>query len=137
MFVPLNVTVIGDGTAGIMHMLVTYAENRFPEDYCPSVVDSPSRDILIDGTMVRLNLWPAPGLSLSFAIFYSFLKVISTISLIQLRRSRQIQAITAVRLCKRKHMRSRSFNLILLTNVYFPTDWLRSTVLFDWRSCCI
>lgn len=70
MFKVQNVSILGDGTAGIRHMVVTYTENRFPQDYCPTVVDSPICDVLIDGTRVRMKLWPAPGLSLSFATFY-------------------------------------------------------------------
>lgn len=58
----LNVTVIGDGTAGINHMLITYTENRFPQYYCPTIVDNPVCNILIDGAMVRLKLCPVPGM---------------------------------------------------------------------------
>lgn len=53
-------------------MLVTYTEKRFPEQYCPTVVDSLICDISIDGTMARMNLGQTSGLSLSFAIFYFF-----------------------------------------------------------------
>lgn len=60
--IPLNIMIIGDGTVGINHMLVTYTENRFPEHDCPTAVDSPICDVLIDGTMIRLALWPVPGL---------------------------------------------------------------------------
>lgn len=63
---PLNIMIIGDGTAGIMHMIITYLENRFPQHYCPTVVDSPICNILVDGRMIRLKLWPAPGLCLPF-----------------------------------------------------------------------
>lgn len=77
-----NVTIIGDGTAGVMHMLVTYTENRFPQHYCPTVVDSPICDVLIDGTMVRLKLWPAPGLSLLFVPFQFYLKILPIVPLI-------------------------------------------------------
>lgn len=59
---PLNITIIGDGTAGIIHMLITYTENRFPQHYCPTVMDNPVCNILIDDTMVRLKLWTAPGM---------------------------------------------------------------------------
>lgn len=75
---PLNITIIGDGTAGIMHMIVTYTENRFPQHYCPTVVDSPICNILIDSTMIRLKLWPAPGLCSPFVQFHFSLEVHST-----------------------------------------------------------
>lgn len=63
---PLNITIIGDGAASISHMIVTKTEDQFLEDFCPRFVDSVICDILVDGTMVPLKLWPAPGLSMSF-----------------------------------------------------------------------
>ncbi|KAJ3437867.1 hypothetical protein M0812_17042 [Anaeramoeba flamelloides] len=52
---------VGDGATGKTCLLITFAKNKFPEQYVPTVFENYIADITVDGNQYELNLWDTAG----------------------------------------------------------------------------
>ena len=57
----IKCVVCGDGEVGKTGLLITFTTSSFPQHYLPTVFDSFSKDLEVDGTCVTLNLWDTAG----------------------------------------------------------------------------
>ena len=57
----IKCVVCGDGEVGKTGLLITFTTSSFPSHYLPTVFDSFSKDLEVDGTSVTLNLWDTAG----------------------------------------------------------------------------
>ncbi|MCO5585027.1 hypothetical protein L7F22_038959 [Adiantum nelumboides] len=53
--------MVGDGGVGKTALLITYAENRFPEQYIPTVFENYVPIIRFEGKTIELALWDTAG----------------------------------------------------------------------------
>lgn len=56
-----KIVVVGDGACGKTCLLTTFSYNEFPEHHVPTVFDTYSKDIEVDGLPLTLALWDTAG----------------------------------------------------------------------------
>ncbi|KRX04868.1 P-loop containing nucleoside triphosphate hydrolase [Pseudocohnilembus persalinus] len=52
---------VGDGSVGKTCILMSYTENKFPEKYVPTILETKSCEVNINGRTVNLGLWDTAG----------------------------------------------------------------------------
>eukprot|EP01101_Sappina_pedata_P013446 TRINITY_DN9711_c0_g1_i1.p1 TRINITY_DN9711_c0_g1~~TRINITY_DN9711_c0_g1_i1.p1 ORF type:complete len:281 (+),score=51.09 TRINITY_DN9711_c0_g1_i1:155-997(+) len=52
---------VGDGAVGKTSLLITFTENRFPEEYIPTVFENYISSVDIDGNEISASLWDTAG----------------------------------------------------------------------------
>ncbi|KAM3142360.1 hypothetical protein pb186bvf_005517 [Paramecium bursaria] len=60
---PINIkiVVVGDGTVGKTCLLTTYAEDRFPLEYVPTVFENFTTQLSLDKNQFNISLWDTAG----------------------------------------------------------------------------
>lgn len=56
-----KLVVVGDGACGKTCLLTTFSTNEFPEKYVPTIFDTYSKEIEVDGQEINLALWDTAG----------------------------------------------------------------------------
>ena len=57
----IKLVVVGDKTAGKVHMLISYTTNKFPQEYVPTVFDCYGVTVMIGGEPYTLGLFDTTG----------------------------------------------------------------------------
>eukprot|EP01104_Vermistella_antarctica_P001046 TRINITY_DN1110_c0_g1_i1.p1 TRINITY_DN1110_c0_g1~~TRINITY_DN1110_c0_g1_i1.p1 ORF type:complete len:268 (-),score=79.19 TRINITY_DN1110_c0_g1_i1:168-971(-) len=57
----IKLVVVGDGAVGKTSLLISYATDKFPEDYVPTVFENYTAQTKIDGESILLHLWDTAG----------------------------------------------------------------------------
>ncbi|KAK2958077.1 putative Transforming protein RhoA [Blattamonas nauphoetae] len=57
----IKIVVVGDGAIGKTSLLYVYANDSFPEDYIPTVVDDYTANTSYNGKNINLSLWDTAG----------------------------------------------------------------------------
>ena len=57
----VKLVAVGDGGVGKTCLLVSYCENRFPSEFCPTVFDTYSTTIMIDDKQFDIGMYDTSG----------------------------------------------------------------------------
>ncbi|EFC43873.1 rho family small GTPase [Naegleria gruberi] len=57
----IKCVTVGDGAVGKTCLLYVYANDKFTEEYLPTVFDNYSCSVKVDGNIVNLGLWDSAG----------------------------------------------------------------------------
>lgn len=57
----IKMVVCGDGAVGKTCLLVSFVEDKFPEDYVPTVFDNYSTNMVVDKEVQTIDLWDTAG----------------------------------------------------------------------------
>eukprot|EP01122_Echinamoeba_exundans_P004876 TRINITY_DN1508_c0_g2_i1.p1 TRINITY_DN1508_c0_g2~~TRINITY_DN1508_c0_g2_i1.p1 ORF type:complete len:194 (+),score=57.60 TRINITY_DN1508_c0_g2_i1:33-614(+) len=59
--ISIKLVVVGDGAVGKTCLLIAYANNKFPEDYVPTVFDNYVVNLTAGDRTIELGLWDTAG----------------------------------------------------------------------------
>eukprot|EP01138_Halocafeteria_seosinensis_P013578 gb/GECG01013867.1/.p1 GENE.gb/GECG01013867.1/~~gb/GECG01013867.1/.p1 ORF type:complete len:212 (+),score=27.39 gb/GECG01013867.1/:1-636(+) len=57
----IKCTVVGDGAVGKTSLLISYTRDAFPYDHVPTVFDTYTADVVVNGKVIEISLWDTAG----------------------------------------------------------------------------